>query len=164
MSIFSTFEFHNSLLWVKLNLFSKFLKEFFVLPWRNRRLLSVSQGWRTYTSFVVNKMLEYFDSFNLLCPCTDLLTMAGEDLLQLIRVSLRKNEGEQSNHLRHGHQIPLHDVFRYQISLFLNEVVKRLLSQNSIVQLFGDSFQIEILQIIDKLETSRVQLMSMPKT
>lgn len=84
----------------------------------------------------MNKMLEYFDSFDLFRPSTHLLIVAGEDLLQLMQVSLRKDKRKQGNNLRHGHKVPLDDVFRNQISLFLYEIIEGLLSQNSVIQLF----------------------------
>lgn len=70
-----------------------------------------------------------------------------------MQVSLRKDEGEQGNDLRHGDQVPLDDVFRHEISLLLYEIVERLLSQDGSVQLFRHTFQVEVLQIVHKLET-----------
>lgn len=98
-------------------------------------------------------MLEYFDSFDLFGPKAYLLTVADKDLLQLVQVSLRKDERKQGNYLGHGHQVPLDDVFGNQISLFLYEIIEGLLSQNIIIELFGNSFQIEVLQVVYKFET-----------
>lgn len=79
-----------------------------------------------------------------------------------MKISLRKDEGKERNHLWIWDQVSGNYVFCYLIPFLVDEVVERFLAKYGVVYLLWHTFQVIILEIIDEFQTCGEHLCFMP--